>query len=272
LPSGRRSITLYNSSAKASEETMTIRENIGPGYESRESFRVGAVLGTSWSVYSRNIAKFLLLGLIAELPMLVANFVTPIPPTRLFTTPEGWAVTLIGALLGAFISAASSYGVYEDLRGQNFSVGSALRIALSCLVPIVAASVLMLVAIEIGFALLIVPGLMIACRYYVAIAACVSERLGPLESMKRSAELTAGRRWPILGLMVIVYGVAAVPSYFFQQQLYMVGPQYNLFLIAGMLYHIVVSGVQAVVAAVAYFRLRQEKEGVDISQLTTVFD
>ena len=41
------------------------------------------------------------------------------------------------------------------------------------------------------------PGIMLMVRWFVAVPACVVERIGPSGSMKRSAELTSGHRWKV---------------------------------------------------------------------------
>jgi hypothetical protein len=190
----------------------------------------------------------------------------------MFVTIEGWSLTLVGILLGAIIHAASSYGVYEDLRGSTFAVGNALGAAARSIIPILFTSLLTFLIIELGFILLVVPGIMMACRYFVAIPACVTEQLGPLESMKRSAQLTNGYRWPIFGLMAIIYGASAMPGLVLSRQLAFVGPGYYAYFLILMAFQLLIGSFITVVTAVSYFRLRLEREGVDISQLTTVFD
>ncbi|HEX7822370.1 MAG TPA: glycerophosphoryl diester phosphodiesterase membrane domain-containing protein [Sphingobium sp.] len=61
------------------------------------------------------------------------------------------------------------------------------------------------IGIFVGLLLLILPGLMLFTRWAVAIPAMMRENLSITEAMRRSAELTAGNRWPILGLSLVLW-------------------------------------------------------------------
>ena len=56
----------------------------------------------------------------------------------------------------------------------------------------------------------IIPGLILACIFFVAVPATMVERAGPIEALKRSAELTTGHRLPIFGAMFLVFVVFGV--------------------------------------------------------------
>ena len=77
-----------------------------------------------------------------------------------------------------------------------------------------AINILVLVPAELGLFLLIVPGVLLLLRWCVAGPALVTENLGVFAAMRRSAELTKGRRGAIfLALLVaavvyaVIYGV-----------------------------------------------------------------
>ena len=61
------------------------------------------------------------------------------------------------------------------------------------------------IAILVGLILLIVPGLMLFTRWAVALPAMLRENLGISEALGRSSELTAGNRWKILGLALLLW-------------------------------------------------------------------
>lgn len=96
-------------------------------------------------------------------------------------------------------------------------VMSAIIIAGLILSVVIAALVVNLVAnavIIVGSLLLIIPCLLLVCIFAITIPACVVERLGPFESLERSAELTRGSRWTIFFLLLLVEGTAKVTGYF----------------------------------------------------------
>ncbi|HEX7852383.1 MAG TPA: glycerophosphoryl diester phosphodiesterase membrane domain-containing protein [Sphingobium sp.] len=59
--------------------------------------------------------------------------------------------------------------------------------------------------IVLGLILLIVPGVMLFTRWAVAVPAMMRENLGATEALGRSADLTKGARWMILGLGLIIW-------------------------------------------------------------------
>ena len=52
--------------------------------------------------------------------------------------------------------------------------------------------------------LLVVPGLILWARWSVALPALVIERTGVMESLARSRDLTQGRRWTVLGFVILM--------------------------------------------------------------------
>jgi Membrane domain of glycerophosphoryl diester phosphodiesterase len=139
---------------------------------------------------------------------------------------------IVGGLLLSFVlSAASTYLMIADLRGTPFSLAEALAGGIRALLPLLGVLVLLFLmltgfAIVIGLVwgalaygifndpkspfgilvglLFIVPVLVVALRLSLTVPVIVVERVGAVDSMKRSAELTKGSIWRMLGLFVVV--------------------------------------------------------------------
>src|SRR5262249_33775336 len=102
-------------------------------------------------------------------------------------------------------------GAFQDMRGRPFEIGESLSKGLNRFLPIVGLSFCIGIAVIVGVVLLIIPAFIFSAMLYVALPACVVERLGPFQSMGRSADLTKGFRWSVFGiavLLAIVNGVA----------------------------------------------------------------
>jgi hypothetical protein len=139
---------------------------------------------------------------------------------------------IVAGIVASFVlSAAATYLMIADLRGTAFSLAEALAGGLRALVPLLGVLVLLFLML-LGFAivvglvwgalalgvfqdpkspfgaiaavLFIVPVLIVALRLALVVPVIVVERLGPIASMKRSADLTKGSIWRILGLFVVV--------------------------------------------------------------------
>jgi hypothetical protein len=69
--------------------------------------------------------------------------------------------------------------------------------------------------IVLGLALLILPGLYLAVRWSVSVPVLIAERVGVIESLKRSGEQTKRRFWPILAVLALTWllaGFLVVPA------------------------------------------------------------
>jgi uncharacterized membrane protein len=65
-------------------------------------------------------------------------------------------------------------------------------------------SILVTLAIIVGFVLLIVPGIIAMLFFMFSTLLVIDRGLGPVEAMKESMRITAGYRWPLLGLVCLL--------------------------------------------------------------------
>jgi len=115
-----------------------------------------------------------------------------------------------------------------------------------------------------------VPGIIAWTMLYVAVPACIGERLGVIASLNRSAALTKGDRWKLLGLGLVIVLAIAIPGIIVQQLGFKLGGPAGLS-IAEYLLQAVSMPFQATVATVVYQALRSAKEGTAIETLSEVF-
>jgi hypothetical protein len=138
--------------------------------------------------------------------------------------------------------------------------------------PALGAGVLALLCIAAGMFLLVVPGVIIAGMLYVATQCAVLERPGVLGALRRSRELTRGHRVRILGLLctlgVASWGIRAGVEAMTLSSVEDVPLYVYCFLAEQM----ILGSIGAVMAGVAYYFLRAEKEGTSAAELAAVFD
>jgi hypothetical protein len=100
--------------------------------------------------------------------------------------------------------------------------------------------------------------------------ACIVDRLGVAASFRRSAELTRGHRWKILGAFVMLVVADVIVDALINPTL---GAADDIVELAG---HVIWSGiwgaVYAVFAVVLYHDLRVAKDGVDTAEIAAVFE
>jgi MFS family permease len=238
-------------------------------------FRIGGVFSRSFAVYSAHFATFFLLGAVSALPALLIYWSELIQssgrPASATTAILLVVAGLLGLIIGPLVQAAILYGAFQDMRGRRVSIGESLDVALRRFFPVLGVAICVSFAIGIGIILLIVPGLIFASMFFVAAPACVVERLGPFKSMRRSRELTAGHRWKVFGLLLLLTIVNLIVVNVLKLGLgAMAGP--ILALIALLIWGALYGGFSALIAVVSYHDLRVAKEGIDIEQIAAVFD
>jgi hypothetical protein len=260
---------------------------------------VGETLSESFSIYFKNFIPFTILTAVAFSPIFLgAGLLTRQVPAAQGATVGSPLVALVTLLLCVPIStAAITYGVFQEMRGRDTSLGSCLSVGLSSLLPVLSVAILQIlivfgavIAAVIPIALLIggmlsggsrsspacsimllpllllcyVPAIMLALRYFVAVPAAVEERPGAREALRRSAFLTEGQRGRIFGILLVL-GVLNL------------GVNLGAVLVPGIgavlgpLLSLVMSGLFATTCAVIYYRLRSFHESIDVDQIASVF-
>jgi hypothetical protein len=237
-------------------------------------FRVGRVLNRIVSVLSRNFLTFFIVALVVYLPILLVSQdqTSPAPGQAV---GQVVALALLAVFLWLVLSTLSQaiilYAAFQAMRGRPVNLVESFKVGLRRFFPIIGLAISMGVALMFGFMLLIIPGVILAMVWSVATPACVVEKLGPFRSMGRSAALTRGHRWKILGLFLLLGIMGAAGGSMLTAVLYLLGGN-TLVQIGSLLWNGVWGAVYAVALVVTYHDLRVAKEGVDIEQIAAVFD
>jgi hypothetical protein len=237
------------------------------------------VTGRIFELIGRNFVPLFVLSLIfAGLPSLLVSLlvITPItpgaPPSPAFGF-DLFLAALISMVTSVVLQGALTRASLDDLSGKKASIATALSTALSLFLPLLGLGILVGLGIMVGLILLIIPGIFLALRWAVASPALVAERAGVFIAMERSAKLTEGHRWAILGL-VLIYVVFLIVLNFVTGQL--MGTFDAGVSTAGLIVQMLVDAFGAMVSTVAvaciYFELRQIKEGVSVTEIAAVFE
>lgn len=224
--------------------------------------RIDNLFGRSFRVLWRHFVAFCLLGAIGASPYLLPG------PAGRGTSP--WAPWLV-MLLTPVTQAIVLHGTFQDMRGRPFGIGESLKRGLSRFFPIIGLSLCWSIVVVIGLVLLLVPGFLFFTMFFVALPACVVEKLGPIQSMARSAELTKGFRWRVFAVALLVFLAAVVVSAIFDVAF--LRSSHQLFArIGNFAWQAVFDAYYSVVTAVLYSDLRRLREGIDVEQIAAVFD
>ncbi len=243
------------------------------------SFSVGQVLKRTFNTFFANIVPFCVLALILYLPSLLLGFGSMGDLETGTAVPQysaaDFAVMAVSVVLSYILIGALVYGTVQHLTGRSASIGDIIGRGLSRVIPVIVIAILLSLVVGIGFALLVIPGIFLIVVYSVVIPAAVVERPGIIGSFKRSWELTKGYRWPVLGLLLILFvilvvfsfvvGAAGGIAFFFLNSL-------PLLLVFNYVISAISGAFASVTIAVLYHDLRVAKEGVSSEQIAAVFD
>jgi hypothetical protein len=246
-------------------------------------FSVGRVLGDSFGVYARNFIGFtalaLLIGLIELLFTIYsgANQVDESGEVK-FVGFDAMVAGFITLLTRSLTEATLIYGTFQDLRGQKAGVGACVARGLTSIVWVIFGSIISSIGIGFASLLFLIPGLIVMTIWWVYVPAIVVERQGVLDAFNRSEYLTAGHRWAVFGLIIVVILLTIAVIYLSEMISYAVMTvwpgmdAFLLFLVVDYVGGAMTAAFGAVLVAVGYYYLRAEKEGIDVDQIASIFD
>jgi hypothetical protein len=242
----------------------------GPAFHG--TFEVGKILGESFSIYFRNFIPFVLLTAIALSPLfLLQVYATATPDAGAKSLMEALSALVLAAatlVCPYIVTAAITYGVFQQMRGGDTSIGECLARGLTLFLPILFLAIVQGIAIFVGLILCVVPGILMALRWAVSIPAAVEERQGVSGAMSRSTYLTEGFRGEIFGILFVI-GILNLGS---QLVLALVAAKdLSLFQVLSGVATVFNTGLSATATAVMYYRLRSVKESIDVDQIASVF-
>jgi hypothetical protein len=145
-------------------------------------------------------------------------------PQRLYTMAIPWQSLLrlgpafypfysllfsVAAIPGSLFAMTLAQGMLvrtaiTQARGDREGLGTRLLAGLRHILPLISLCLVLMLAISLGYALLLVPGMILGVVWSVAAPALVAEKLSVTEALVRSAQLTRGARWRIFFLLLVV--------------------------------------------------------------------
>jgi len=249
------------------------------------SFRIGQTIATSLSIWVRKLPTFILLSIVSNIPLVVVGLMLfggtfDIGAAIAAHSPFGEIAVIMLVTMACYqlLTAAITYAVIQQLRGQPASFVSCLTVALGRLVPAVLTGLIATILMMLGMLLLIVPGMILATMYWIVVPVCVAEKVSFMTCLSRSAELTKGARWRVFGLLVIIgvvqLCIQKIVGLIIQGLVIDASPAKSFAVAFSGLFlnQMIIATIVAAVAACGYYYLRVAKEGVDIDQIAAVFD
>ncbi len=259
---------------------MGEQDSAGQALAPVAKLEIGSVLSRSFGVIRRNLISLgavTLLNVIFQGVMFhlflgdLTNMAMGEAAGEASGFPDGGGIAaywLLAVVFSAFLMAIVTYGTVQDLRGRPEGLGQWLRYGLNVLLPAIVLMLVWYVIIVLGSILLVVPGVIFLLMLWVVFPVMVMERPGIIASLRRSAFLTQGNRWRLLGMAVLMGAIMGAVMWTISFALPFGGlgsAIYNAISAVLGIYWLVVLGV-------TYYDLRMAKDGIDIGRVTAVFD
>jgi hypothetical protein len=256
-----------------------------PGSQGLPSRSLGEILSGAFDIYAKNAQGLLLIVAVVVVPLSVLSFLLShflfAPDTKeaflggqTVTITEGRSFGLvllaslsaaaIAVIISAVLQAALLRAATQATIGDPVDLDASYRWGFQRFASVLWVSILVGLAVAIGFVLLIIPGIILLVMFEASVPVVVVEGSRGTQAMRRSWELVRGHFWHVLGVIVVAALITAVVSGI----LGAIGSANAvLSLIFTTIAQIIVAPFSALVAVLLYLDLRARTERVDAATL-----
>jgi hypothetical protein len=174
---------------------------------------LGELLDRVFQIYRSRFAILVGIAAVAYVPIFLFQLLTawmPHAASRKFGLAEiaGFLVLLVLRLLAAVAAMAATIIVVSTVYlDRPITVGEAYRRVSGMLVRVFFIMIGMSIGIGIGLLLLIVPGIILALMWSLAVPVAVLEDTGLGDSLSRSRYLTAGHRGRVFAIYLLYFAI-----------------------------------------------------------------
>jgi hypothetical protein len=170
---------------------------------------MSGVLGEAWRMYKAYAMHLLAIAFVVYLGAAVVAALLALAGR------VGVGLGALAEIIAAFLLQATLVKAVQDVRDGrvDMSIGETVRAATPLIGSVALASILAGIAITIGLALLIVPGLYLITIWAVIVPVIVLESPGVFASFGRSYRLVRGQAWHVFGTLVLVFVILLVVQF-----------------------------------------------------------
>jgi len=259
---------------------------IAPSTHDAPRFAIGRALSLSFGVLGRNLWPIGVIALVVTAIQSAIDFVL----SGGVGNNESSGSSVLGLFVYALVTTPVTYATFQDLRGAPVSIGEILSngfhrvqrvIGASFVVGVVAVVPIVVVVVlgaNGGMPLILVGGaagifmFYIFVIWFVVVPVLVVEDTRFFAGFGRALDLSLGRRWSIVGLL-LVYGLLIIAAGAVVVLLTILLPDAAILSVVLLIpVSAFYSVMGAILPAVVYYLLRSEKEGIGIDDIARVFD
>jgi hypothetical protein len=189
---------------------------VEPGLDLQRPRDLGALLSDAFALYRRWFGVFAIIALAVVVPVeLVVEGIGLGQLTSSYDATPSREANAVSAVLLFFVitpllTAMNARAVMDVGEGRVPDARRAIQAGLDAFAPLLAVLVLVFLGVLCGILLLVLPGIYLAVRWFVAPQTVVVEGKHGPEALQRSAELVRGHWWRVLGVVIVLNVVAGV--------------------------------------------------------------
>jgi len=172
---------------------------------------IGDLLGRSWQIYKARIGVFIGIMILPALLLLLFSILLLIPslrlnfPTLIFFIPF---IFLTFIIIQIWASVSLLYAIKE--REEKIGIKEAFAKGWHKIISYFWISLLAGCIILVGFLLFIIPGIIFAVWFGLAVYVLVVEGLTGTKALSRSKQLVSGYWWPVFGRVLVILAISFV--------------------------------------------------------------
>jgi hypothetical protein len=159
-------------------------------------------------------------GLVANLPaIIVGRSMNTVAENGMPQMPD-FGLLLIISIIAAMVLSFVFYNaiiiiVAATADEEAITIGQALGQGLRRMPAAIAAGICYMLAITVGFVLLVIPGIILSVYLYSAFYLVVLDNEGPIKALKHSYAITKGSWWRVATAMTIAIIIALILTMLF---------------------------------------------------------
>jgi hypothetical protein len=175
----------------------------------------------------------------------------------------------IAIAIQQLLAGAVTRGGAAATLGREVDVKASYRYAFSRIWGLIGLALLIGLVVGVGFILFIIPGIIFLVFLSVSVAGFIIERLGAVDSMKRSWRLVGGHWWHTFGVIIVAAILAGIVNGILTA---IGGSSFLGSWIFSSIAQIITAPWVALVYVLLYIDLRARHEGLSSAQLGTELD
>src|ERR1039457_1612931 len=169
------------------------------------SFSVGDAISYGWRAFWKNVWPLVGLAVIIVVVHLVLGAIA----SNASNVVGRLVIQLVSFVVGIVLAMGLIRASLAVLEGRRPEVGMLFQT--EGFGPYLVGSILVGIAVFVGLLLCIVPGVILGLMWeFFGYVIVENPTISPTEAMRRSAEITKGYRWQLLGLTILLFLINVV--------------------------------------------------------------